>query len=115
MGHGFATLGEEQERKLAPEVEEEQQVERPPEMEAETHILYSDLVQSTSLGNINGRSTAFKSAFKSLRCTSSAKLFDLTQPPFFPTYLLVSADFVCTVKDPGLISCNLHIRLFNLL
>jgi hypothetical protein len=74
MGYGFATLGEEQERKLAPEVEEAQKVERPREMEAETHVLYPELVRLTSLGYVNGHSTALESAFKALRCTSSARL-----------------------------------------
>lgn len=100
LGFGSAALSEEQERELAPEIEEERQVERPAKMEAETHVLHADLVQLVHLGHIGRTSTIFEPAFKALRYTSSAKLFDLQQQPSFPTDLLVTADFMRTVKIP---------------
>jgi hypothetical protein len=105
LGFGSAALSEEQERELAPEIEEERQVERPPKMKAETHILHADLVYLVQHGHIAGNSTTFESAFKALRCTSAARLFDLHQQPSFPTDLLVTADFMRTVKIPPGSSC----------
>jgi hypothetical protein len=102
---GSAALSEEQERELAPEVEEERQVERPPKMQAETHIVHPDLVKLVHYGHIEGKSTTFESAFKALRSTSAAKLFDLEQSSSFPTDLLVTADFMRTVKIPPCLSC----------
>ena len=101
MGFGSAALSEEQERELAPEIEEERQVERPPRVEAERHILHADVVRMVHLGHIEGYSTAFEPAFKALRFTSPAKLFNLERPPSFPTDLLVTADFMSTVKIPS--------------
>jgi hypothetical protein len=64
------------------------------------HTLHPDLVRLAQFGYIKGRSVTFKSAFKALRHTSAAKLFDLDQLLLFPTDLLVTADFVRTVKVP---------------
>jgi hypothetical protein len=100
LGFGSAALSEEQERELAPEIEKERQVERPAKMEAETHVLHPDLMWLVRYGRIRGNSTTFESAFKALRYTSPAKLFDLQQQPSFPSDLLVTADFMRTVKIP---------------
>jgi hypothetical protein len=100
LGFRSATLSKEQERKLAPEIEEEQQVERPAKIEAKTHILHPNLVWLVQYRRIRGDSTTFESAFKALRYTSPAKLFNLQQQPSFPTDLLVTADFMRTVKIP---------------
>ena len=101
MGFGLAALSEEQERELAPEIEEERQVERPPKMQAETHVLHPGLRQLAWYGQIARGSTGFEPAFKALRSTSAAKLFDLQQLPSFPTDLLVTEDFMRTVKIPA--------------
>ncbi|CAO2648219.1 Nn.00g074860.m01.CDS01 [Neocucurbitaria sp. VM-36] len=101
MGFGSAALSEEQERELAPEIEEERQVERPPKMQAETHVLHPDLMWLVHHGRIKPSSTTFESAFKALRYTSPAKLFNLEQQSSFPTDLLVTADFMRTVKIPS--------------
>jgi hypothetical protein len=77
LGFGSAALSEEQERELAPEIEEERQVERPLKMKAETHILHADLVYLVQHRHIAGNSTTFELAFKALRYTSAAKLFNL--------------------------------------
>jgi hypothetical protein len=100
LGFGSATLSEEQERELAPEIEEERQVERPAKMEAEIHVLHADLRRLVYYGQIGENSTTFQSAFKALRYTSPAKLFNLQQQPSFPTDLLVTTDFMRTVKIP---------------
>jgi hypothetical protein len=100
LGFGSAALSEEQERELAPEIEQERQVERPAKMKAETHILHADLVRLVQRGHIAGNATTFESAFTALRYTSAAKLFNLQQQPSFPTDLLVTADFMRTVKIP---------------
>lgn len=102
MGFGSAALSEEQERELAPEIEEERQVERPPRMKAEMHILHPDLLWLVHRGHIKENSTTFESAFKALRSTSAARLFNLEQLSSFPKDLLVTADFMRTVEiSPG--------------
>lgn len=101
LGFGTAALSEEQERELAPEIEEERQIERPAAMEAEIHVLHADLVQLVHCGYIGVNSTTFESAFKALHSTSPAKLFNLQQQLSFPTDLLVTADFMRTVKIPA--------------
>ncbi|KAJ4371622.1 hypothetical protein N0V83_004842 [Neocucurbitaria cava] len=97
---GSAALSEEQERELAPEIEEERQVERPPKMKAETHRIHRDLRSLVHDGIIKPGFTAFKPAFKALRSTSAAKLFRLDELSSFPTDLLVTDDFMRTVKIP---------------
>jgi len=92
-----ATLQEEQERELSPEIEEERQVQRPAPMEAETHELHPDLVRLVDTGIFSARSDAFVPAFQALKSTSAAVQFDLEQ---LPNDLLVTADFVRTVKHP---------------
>ncbi|KAI1674179.1 DUF3638 containing protein [Pyrenophora tritici-repentis] len=92
-----ATLQEEQERELSPEIEEERQVQRPAPMEAEKHKLYPDLVKLVNTGILSAKSPAFIPAFQALKSTSAATHFDLAQ---FPNGLLVTADFMRTVKRP---------------
>ncbi len=93
-----ATLQEEQERELSPEIEEEREVQRPAPMEAERHTLHPDLVRLVDTGIFSARSDAFLSAFPALKSTSAAKRFDLVQ---FPSDLLITADFMRTVRPPG--------------
>lgn len=95
MKFGSAALQEEQERELAPEIEEERQLERPPPMMAATHELHPDLVLLVESGEILQGSVAFKNAFQALTSTSAASYIDLTQ---FPTDLVATTDFVRTVK-----------------
>jgi hypothetical protein len=92
-----ATLQEEQERELSPEIEEEREVQRPAPMEAEKHKLHPDLVRLVDAGVFPERSSAFISAFQTLKSTSAAKQFDLEQ---FPEDLLMTADFERTAKHP---------------
>ncbi|KAH6230109.1 hypothetical protein HBI42_037710 [Parastagonospora nodorum] len=93
-----ADLEEEQERELAPEQEEERQVELPKKMEAAVHGLHANLLSLVKHGLIPKKTKQFLPAFQALESTSAAKLFKLSQ---FPSELLVTADFMHTVKKPA--------------
>jgi hypothetical protein len=67
-------------------------------MEAEQHELHPDLDQLVATGIFLARSDAFLPAFQALKSTSAAKRFDLVQ---FPDDLLVTTDFMRTVRRPG--------------
>jgi hypothetical protein len=98
MGFGSSSLQEEQERELAPEIEEERQIQRPARMAAEKNQTHPDLRRLVRTGEIPKNSEAFKPAFQALHSASAAVLFDLTQ---FPSDLLVTSDFMRTVKTPA--------------
>ncbi|KAF1930947.1 uncharacterized protein M421DRAFT_57599 [Didymella exigua CBS 183.55] len=98
MGFNSATLQEEQERELSPEIEEERQIERPLRMTAEKHTIHPDLVQLSHTGQLPRSSPAFQPAFQALNSTCAARDFDLVQ---FPKDLLVTADFIRTVQIPA--------------
>ncbi|KAH8724529.1 hypothetical protein GQ44DRAFT_827220 [Phaeosphaeriaceae sp. PMI808] len=98
MSIDTATLQEEQERELSPEIEEERQVQRPAPMVAEQHAVHEDLVRLIATGIFPTSSDALVPAFKALQSTSAANLYDLLQ---FPNDLLVTADFMRTVRRPG--------------
>lgn len=91
------TLQEEQERELAPEIEQERQVCRPPPRKARAHNLHADVVLLARTGTIRAGSSAFVPAFTTLSTTSAAALFadDLSA---FPTDLLATRDFALTVE-----------------
>jgi hypothetical protein len=97
-GFGAATLSEEQERELAPEIEEERQIEPPLRLEPQIHIVHPHVEHLATTGQLVTGSVAFKSAFRALATTSAARLFPLGQ---FPTSLLVTEDFERTVKPPN--------------
>ena len=98
MDTASASLHEEQERELAPEIEQERQLEKPSPAEAEVHHLHPDLKTLAATGKLKQGSTAFLSAFESLKSSSASSHFDLSQ---FPTDILVTADFARTVKVTG--------------
>ncbi|KAG7289873.1 hypothetical protein NEMBOFW57_006250 [Staphylotrichum longicolle] len=91
------TLQEEQERELAPEIEQERQVCRPPPRKARAHNLHADVVLLARTGTIRAGSSAFVPAFTTLSTTSAAALFadDLSA---FPTDLLATRDFTLAVE-----------------
>jgi hypothetical protein len=74
-------------------------VERPERMEAASHVLHDHLHYLIKEGRIRQGSKQFTPAFQSLNSTSAAKLYNLLQ---FPTDLLVTADFVRTVKQSAI-------------
>ncbi|KAL1599546.1 hypothetical protein SLS60_007349 [Paraconiothyrium brasiliense] len=92
-----ATLQEEQERELAPEVEEERQIERPPPAEPQEHTLDDDLKRLVDEGTFAKQSRTFIPAFRALKDVSAAKSFDVDQ---FPTDLIVTEDYIRSVKRP---------------
>ncbi|KAH9865707.1 hypothetical protein J1614_009294 [Plenodomus biglobosus] len=96
---GFSTAGleEEQERELAPEKEEEREIEHPPNLDAADEMVHSDLRQLARVGKISGTSQAIMPAFQALRSTSAGPLYDLSD---FPTSLHVTKDYMKTVKEP---------------
>ncbi|KAF2007622.1 hypothetical protein P154DRAFT_593169 [Amniculicola lignicola CBS 123094] len=98
MNFNSATLQEEQERELSPEIEEERQIEHPVPMMAEAHNTHKDLIRLVQTGQVRPKSRAFLPAFQALSSSSAASLIDLSQ---FPTELLVTADFARTVKRPS--------------
>ncbi|KAJ4987967.1 hypothetical protein SVAN01_06542 [Stagonosporopsis vannaccii] len=95
MGFNSATLQEEQERELSPEIEEERQIERPHRMAAEAHKILADLQHLVNTGDLIPGSPAFEPAFQALRSTSAGKHYRLAQ---LPKDLLVTKDFMRTVK-----------------
>ncbi|KAK3374532.1 hypothetical protein B0T24DRAFT_577590 [Lasiosphaeria ovina] len=95
-----STLQEEQERELAPEIEEERHVARPPPRTALPHKLDWRLVQFVRTGRAEMAGAAFSQAFLVMLTTSAASLF----PPglaAFPGHLLVTEDFARTVEETG--------------
>ncbi|KAL2816576.1 hypothetical protein BDW59DRAFT_166300 [Aspergillus cavernicola] len=91
-------LQEEQERELAPEIEQERQIQRPPRVKPKAHHLHVDLISFISTGIFKKSSGAYGPAFESLRDTSAAAFLDVTQ---FPSGLFVTTDFAETVQAPG--------------
>ncbi|KAJ5168682.1 uncharacterized protein N7482_004276 [Penicillium canariense] len=90
-----STLQEEQERELAPEIECERQIQRPPEAVPETHRIHPHLRSFVMTGILEKSSDAFTPAFQVLKNTSASAFLDVTQ---FPSDLLVTKDYATTVK-----------------
>lgn len=93
-----ATLQEEQERELSPEMEQERQVERPAPANPETHRIHPHLETLVMRGCLVSNSEAFLPAFEALRSSSAAAHLDVSQ---FPKDLVVTADFARTVMASG--------------
>lgn len=90
-----ATLQEEQERELSPEIQQERQLQRPEPAEAANHLVAADLMVFVSTGILSRDSSALMPAFDTLRRTSAANHLDVDM---FPKNVLVTADFARTVK-----------------
>ncbi|PVH93270.1 hypothetical protein DM02DRAFT_676940 [Periconia macrospinosa] len=90
-----ASLQEEQERELAPEIEEERQLERPPMMSPEKHEIHEHLIYLVKTGKLIAKS--FVPAFEALQETSPAEYFDVKT---LPSDLLVTQDFIKTLTYP---------------
>lgn len=93
-----ATLEEEQERELSPEIEEEREVEKPARAQALKHSVHKDLLNLVTTGKIVKHSQALLPAFQTLHSTTAAECIDISQ---FPGDLLVTADFSRTVRPMG--------------
>lgn len=90
-----STLQEEQERELAPEVEEEREMERPSPATHAKHLLHPHLKEFVSHGAIPQNSPAVMPAFQALKETSAAEYIDID---LFPKDILVTADFANTIQ-----------------
>lgn len=93
-----ATLQEEQERELSPEIEQESEVERPAPAEPETHSIHGDMDLLIRTGKFMADSKAFLPAFEALRSSSAAAHLEVSQ---FPHDLYVTTDFARTIKSSG--------------
>jgi hypothetical protein len=85
-----ATLQEEQERELSPEIEQERQVRKPAPAQPAAHHIHYELLEFVSTGVPISGAEAYQPAFEVLRNTSAAKHLDVSQ---FPNDLLATADF----------------------
>jgi hypothetical protein len=92
-----ATLQQEQERELSPEVEQEREIERAPPAKPVEHRLHHDVVHFVRTGRIKAKNSdwGFDWAFQSLTETSAAKEMDISR---IASRLLVTKDFARTVK-----------------
>lgn len=95
---GVSTLLEEQERELAPEIESERQVQRPPGATPAIHRVHPHISSFVATGVLEESSEAYKPAYLTLRNTSAASFLDVFQ---FPLNLLVTKDFFTTIKIPS--------------
>jgi hypothetical protein len=93
-----ATLQEEQERELSPEIQQERQVQKIGYAKPADHGLHSDVLKFVSSGVILSDSKGYKPAFEALRETSAAKHLEVSQ---FPRSLLVTEDFARTIQKSG--------------
>ena len=98
LNFNSATLQEEQERELSPEIEQERQVERPASAEPKTHSIHYHVKSFVRTAMVVAHSEAFMPAFEALRSSSAAAHLGVSQ---FPKDLLVTADFARTVKTSG--------------
>ncbi|RYP49659.1 hypothetical protein DL768_004701 [Monosporascus sp. mg162] len=89
-----ATLSEEQERELAPEMEQERQAERPNLMEPKQHIIHPDVLELVRRGNLNLNGGGFLAAFESFNRSTARRLANLVE---FGQDLLVTTDFAKAV------------------
>ncbi|KAL5943080.1 hypothetical protein ACKVV1_001918 [Pyricularia oryzae] len=103
-----AVLQEKQERELAPEIEQERQVERPRPAKPITHKLDPVVVNFAKTGVLPAGSTSFKPAFKSLELLTAAKLIPKLSE--FPQDVLITLDFASTVKLEATAKQNQYLR-----
>ncbi|KAK5188347.1 hypothetical protein LTR92_011581 [Exophiala xenobiotica] len=93
-----ATLQEEQERELSPEIVRQREVQRPAPAEPAAHSIHPDLIKFVSKGMIVTSSRASQPAFEALRLTSAAAHIDVSQ---LPSDVLVTVDFARTAQLSG--------------
>ncbi|CAJ2503343.1 Uu.00g107370.m01.CDS01 [Anthostomella pinea] len=89
--------GQEQERELAPEIEQERQVEKPPGVQPEKHSLDPNVLSLVENSGVPGKES-FLAAFRTFERSSMAHLIRLDH---FGRQLLVTADFARTVVLPS--------------
>ena len=92
-------LQEEQERELAPEIEQERQLERPAAAEPAVHRLHPDVEYFVNTGRIEAleESDAFMLAFDIFKATTASQHMNMDS---FPRALIATREFEQTVKRP---------------
>lgn len=96
LEHATATLQEEQERELSPEIVQQREVQRPLPAKPADHSIHPDLRAFVIDGTLKSGSDAFKPAFETLRQTNAASHIDVSQ---FPVDVLATADFASTIQS----------------
>ncbi|CAK3844903.1 Hypothetical predicted protein [Lecanosticta acicola] len=94
------TLQEEQERELAPEIEQERQVQRAPPAQPAKHLLHPDVERFAMRGELTAGSNAYYIAFTLLRRTSAEKTFPSSY--LGTQQLIATADYAQTVERKGI-------------
>jgi hypothetical protein len=102
-------LDEEQEREVVQEIEREREVERPPQLPAETHHIYKDVRSFIRTGWIPNGSRVFTAIFDTLATTSAAS--SSSQP--WTRDVLASRDFTTTVRLGSTDKADSYIRPVN--
>ncbi len=93
-----AILQEEQERELAPEIEQERQIQKPALAAPAKNVIHRDLRKFIAEGIPVVASTGYMPAFEALRNTSAVAYLDVSQ---FPKDLLLTEDFSHTAVVLG--------------
>ncbi|KAK4211357.1 hypothetical protein QBC37DRAFT_389750 [Rhypophila decipiens] len=102
LSFSSATLQEEQERELSPEIVQEAQLSRPAPRKALGHAMHPDVLAFAGTGVIPTDSAALLPAYGAMAKTSVTSLFgSQSGVSSFPTDLLVTRDFVRTVEETG--------------
>ena len=102
-----ATMEEEQERELSPEVQQLRQVELPPDMEPLKHSLHADVRALFECGSLDLGSSAFSNAFDLFWETSARRHLEKKA---WAKDLLVTQDFAKTVRNHGKEDTDLYLR-----
>lgn len=89
-----ATLSEEQERELAPEMEQERQAEKPSRVQPRHHTIHPDVLRLVQRGTLNRNGGGFLPAFESFNRSTAGQLANAGD---FGQALLVTTDFANTV------------------
>lgn len=98
LENNTATLREEQERELSPEIVQEREVQKPAPAEPMQHCIHPDVAAFVVEGTPKSGSAVFKPAFETLRRTSATLHIDVSQ---FPRDVLCTTDFSSTVQTSG--------------
>ncbi|CAK7226304.1 hypothetical protein SBRCBS47491_006184 [Sporothrix bragantina] len=93
-----ASFSEEQERELAPEIEEERQRDTPPPAIAHTHAIHADVLHFVNTGQLKPDSAALLPAFEVLAHTFVEQHVNLG---LLPSLVMATVDFARTVKSKG--------------
>ncbi|UNI13962.1 hypothetical protein JDV02_000648 [Purpureocillium takamizusanense] len=90
-----ASLEEQQERELMPELEQERQVEKRTNLEPAGHRIHPSVRKFIETGSLPPNDSGFIWAFESLATTTAANHFNVRD---FPRGIRVTQDFACTLQ-----------------